>query len=94
MHDVGHASNVGHKPRKAADRAWNQLKRKKCVSLDKAEMSWRFEEFFNVRHGEQSLEMALVLGLALVLCFLTIFPFFPFGMVINIYSVPLNVGSI
>ena len=84
---------MGYKPRKAADRAWNQPKREKRISLNEAEMSWRFEELFNVRHGEQNLEMTLILGLALVPCFLTIFSFLHFGMVINIYPVPLYVGS-
>ena len=35
-----YARAVGHLPRKAANREWNQPKRKKCLGVIKAERSW------------------------------------------------------
>ena len=37
--DVGDARVMGYLPRKAANREWNQLKRKMCVAVDKVEWS-------------------------------------------------------
>ena len=36
--------------RKAANKKWNQPKRKKYVAVNKAERSWRSEECFDIRH--------------------------------------------
>lgn len=38
--------------RKAANREWDQPKRKNCVAVNKDERSWRSEEYFNFRHGD------------------------------------------
>ena len=38
--------------RRAANREWNQPKRKKCAAVNKAERSWRSEERFDIRHGD------------------------------------------
>ena len=38
--------------RRAANRKWNQPKRKKCVEVNKADRSWRSEERFGIRHGD------------------------------------------
>lgn len=53
-----------------------------CYS-QKAERSWRSEEDFDIRHGNSEFAQ-LVFGLALVQYFLTVFPFLPFGMVMDI----------
>jgi hypothetical protein len=37
--DVRDARIIGHLPRKAANRKWNQPKRSKCVSVNRAERS-------------------------------------------------------
>jgi hypothetical protein len=37
-------------PRKAANREWNQPKRKKFDPINKGERSWRAEEYFDIRH--------------------------------------------
>ena len=54
--NVGDARAIGYLSRRAANREWNQPKRKKCVSVNKAERSWRSEEYFDIRHSIQSLE--------------------------------------
>ena len=35
-----------------ASREWNQPKRKKGVTVNKAERSWPFEERFDIRFGD------------------------------------------
>ena len=72
---------VGYLPRKAANREWNQPKRKKCVAVNKAERSWRSEEHYAIRHGDAEFGVCpLVFSLALVQDFLTGFPFYSSGM--------------
>ena len=44
--DVRDAKIMGYLPRRAANREWNQPKRKKCVAVTEAERSWRSEERF------------------------------------------------
>ena len=44
LKDVKDARAMGYMLRKAANREWNQPKRKKCVAVNKAERSWRSEE--------------------------------------------------
>jgi hypothetical protein len=39
--DAGDSRVMGYLLRKAANKAWNQPKRKKCVAVNKAERSWR-----------------------------------------------------
>ena len=51
LHEVGDARAMGFLPRKAANREWNQPKRKKCVAVNNVEKSWRSEERFDIRHG-------------------------------------------
>ena len=46
---------MGYLPRVAANKEWNQPKRKKCVVVNKAERSWRSEEHFGNRHGDGGL---------------------------------------
>jgi hypothetical protein len=43
---------MGYLLRRAANREWNQPKRKKLVAVSKDEMSWRSEELFDIRHGD------------------------------------------
>ena len=50
--DVRDARAMGYLLRKAASREWNQSKREKCVAVSKAEMSWRSEEHFDIRHED------------------------------------------
>jgi hypothetical protein len=38
--------------REAANRELNHPTRKNCVTLNKAAKSWRFEEHFDIRHGD------------------------------------------
>jgi hypothetical protein len=50
--DVRDARAVGYLPRKAANREWNQPRRKKFVEVNKDKRSWRSEESFNIKHGD------------------------------------------
>lgn len=50
--DVGDARVVGYLQRKIADIEWNHSKRKNCVSVNKAERSWRPEDWFGIRRGD------------------------------------------
>ena len=52
LQDVRDVRAVGYLLRKAANREWKQSKRKKYVSVNKAERSWRSEEHFDIRHGD------------------------------------------
>ena len=71
--------------KRAANREWNQSKRKKCVAVNKAKRSWRSEEELVSDMEMQSLEFSpLVFHLALVLYFFAIFSSLHFGMVMYI----------
>ena len=64
---------VGHLLRKAANREWNQPKRKKFVAVNRAERSWRSEGCFDVRHGDAEFGVGSAgFGLALIQCPLTV----------------------
>ena len=83
--DVGKARAAEYLPRRAANREWNQPRRKKCVVVNKVERNWRSEKHFDVRYGDAKFEFAqMVLGLALVQYFLSMFSSLPFGMVMYI----------
>jgi hypothetical protein len=43
---------MGYLLRKAANREWNQPKRKKYVAANPTERTWRSEEPFDIRHGD------------------------------------------
>ena len=80
-------------PRRAANREWNQPKRKKCVAVNKAEQSWRSEEHFDIRYGDAD-SGACPDGFQS--CFVLVFPYhapFPMFWNSNVYLVPLYVGS-
>ena len=82
--EVGDSRVMGSLLRRAANREYNQPKRKKCVAVNKSERSWRSEECFDIRHGDAEFETThLIFGLALVQDFLI--PPFWNG---NVYSVP------
>jgi hypothetical protein len=44
---------MGYLPRKAAIREWSKPKRKKCVAVNKAEESWKSEEPFDFKNGNE-----------------------------------------
>jgi hypothetical protein len=46
LQDVGDARGVESQLRKATNREWDQLERKKCVAVNKAERSCRSEDAF------------------------------------------------
>jgi hypothetical protein len=46
---------------------WNQIKRKKCIAVNKAKRSWRSEEHFDIRHGDVEIWVCPA-------CFGSIFP--------------------
>ena len=48
--DVRDATAMGYLPRGAANREWNQPKRKKCAAVNKAKRIWRAEECFEIRY--------------------------------------------
>ena len=83
--NVVDARTVGYQPSKATNREWNQLKRKKCVAVNKAERSWRSEEHFDIRHGDAE---SGVCPARFWSCFGPVFLFWN-G---NAYLVPLHVG--
>ena len=74
-----------HLRRKAANREWNQPKRKKCVGGNKAKRSWRSEESFDIRHEDAEFGVCPA-GFQLYLnqYFLTMSPSLCFGMVMSI----------
>ena len=73
---------MGYLLKKAANREWDQLKREKCVAVNKAERKWSYEECFYIRYGDIDWEFAqLGFGLALVQYFLTMLPL---GMVMYV----------
>lgn len=68
--------------------------RKKCVAVNKAERNWRFEEHFDVRHGDSEFGVCTA---DFWPCFGPVFPHYvlllPFGKR-NVYPMLLYVGSI
>jgi hypothetical protein len=79
--EIRDARAMGYLPRRAANRNWKQLQRKKCAAVNVAESRWRFGEESGIRHGDAEFRVAqLVFGLALVHFFPpTMFPFLHFG---------------
>ena len=76
---------MGYLPRKVANREWNQPKRKQCTAVNKDERSWRYEEHFDIRHGEAEFGVCPAgFGLVLVQIFFTMILFLPFGIVMYI----------
>ena len=69
--DVRDARVVGYLPRRAANREWNQPKRKKCAAVSKAELSWRSEEHLDIRHGDAEFG---VCPAGFQSCFVPVFP--------------------
>ena len=55
--DIRDARAVGYLLRKAANREWNQPKRKKFVAVNTNERSWRSEESFVITHGDAELRV-------------------------------------
>lgn len=63
----------------------NQPKKKKCVVVNKAEKSWRFEEYFGMRHEVAELGVCLAgIQSFFVPHFFTMFFLYHLGMVMNI----------
>ena len=50
----------GNLKNNAAHRGWNQSKRQKCAALKKAGTKFRSEELFDIRHGDEELEVCPV----------------------------------
>jgi len=94
LQDVADPRVMGYLLRKAANREWNQPTRKKCVAVNKAERNWRFEEHFDVRHGDSEFGVCTA---DFWPCFGPVFPHYvlllPFGKR-NVYPMLLYVGSI
>jgi hypothetical protein len=44
-------------PQKAANKEWSKPKRKKCVTVNKAERIWRIRRAFNIRGGDAEFEI-------------------------------------
>ena len=66
---------MGYLLRRAANREWNQPKRKKCAAVNKAEWSWGPEEHLYVRHEDTELGIYLAgFGLVFIQYFLSILP--------------------
>jgi hypothetical protein len=71
MGSVGDARAKGYLP----SRVWNQLKKAKCVSVNRAGRRWSSEEHLDISHGDAELEFArLLFHLALVQYPLTVLP--------------------
>lgn len=56
---VRDARAVGYLLWKAANRKWNQPKIKKCVTVNKADRSWRSEDCFDGRPGDAEFGVCL-----------------------------------
>lgn len=52
LQDVEEARAISYLPRGAGSQVWNQPKRKKYVAVNQAERSWRYEQLFDIRHGD------------------------------------------
>ena len=81
----------GYPTRKAANKEQNQPKRKQCVVVNKAERSWRYEECFDIRHGDAEFGVRQT---SFQSCFGLVFPnYLAFSPFLNgdVYPVPLNV---
>ena len=50
--DAGDARVIEFLPRGTADWVWSWLGRQMCVSVNKPETSWGFEEYFDIGHGD------------------------------------------
>ena len=71
--DIRDARAVGYLLRKAANREWNQPKRKNCAAINQAERNWRSEKYIDIRHSDAEFEVCP----ASFWCFFgPIFPFY------------------
>ena len=52
LKDVKDARAMGYMLRKAANREWNQPRRKQFVAVNKDEKEWRSEDCFDISHGD------------------------------------------
>ena len=52
LKDVKDARAMGYMLRKAANREWNQPRRKQFVAVNKYEKEWRSEDCFDISHGD------------------------------------------
>lgn len=83
--DVGDATVLRYLRRKTANREWSQTIREMCVTVNKAEKSWRSAESVFISQGDTKFEFAqLFVGLDLVEHFLFMPLFHTFRMVICI----------
>lgn len=80
--------------RKVMGIVWNQPKRKNCVAVNKAEMSWRSEQLFDKRHRNAEIKICVA---SFQVCFGPVFPYYspftPFWNC-NVYPVALHIWSI
>ena len=84
---------MGLLPKRAANRKQNQLKREKCIVVNKAERTWRSEKCFDNKHGNTELR---VCPTGFQSCFGPVFPYyapFPPFWNGNVYFVLSYVGS-
>ena len=91
--EVGDFRTMGYLLRRAANREWNQPKRKKYVSVKKAERSWRSEEHFDIRLGDEEFG---VCPAVFQFCFGPVYPHyvpFPVFWNTNVCFVPLYAGN-
>lgn len=51
LHPVRDTRTVGYLTRKATDQVWNQTKWMKYVTVSKSKRNWKYEEYFDIRHG-------------------------------------------
>lgn len=63
---------------------WNPSKRKKCLAVNKVEMTSRPEEEFDIRHGNAKFGVCANVSVWLCYNLFTILPFLCFGMVMCI----------
>jgi hypothetical protein len=68
---VRDARAVGYLLRKAANGKWKELKRKRCVAVNKDGKSWRPEVHFDTRHGDAKFGVCLA---GFSSCFVPVFP--------------------
>ena len=58
LKDVKDARAMGYMLRKAANREWNQPRRKQLLQSTKMKKEWRSEDRFDISHGDESLQFA------------------------------------
>jgi hypothetical protein len=55
--DVKDARAMGYMLRKAANREWNQPRRKQLIAVNKIKKEWRSEDHFDISHGDAEFEV-------------------------------------